>query len=71
MCYNAPMSINAKKLIDKLKTPKKPKAKSLTLYIDSDLFKEFKKACDEVSPSKVVAQMMKEFIDSTKEVKKK
>lgn len=64
------MAINAKKLIEKLKKPK-PSTKNITLYMDRTLFDAFKVACGGVPPSKVVSQMMREFIDSTKEVKKK
>ena len=61
------MAVDAKKIIKKLKGEGADNV-SATLYLDKKTYEKFREACKqvgpEVSPSKVINELMKEFIDS-------
>jgi hypothetical protein len=53
------MKLTSKKLINDLKTEKI----RISLYVDKKLYKEFQKSCKDVSASRVVEALMKQFIE--------
>jgi DNA-directed RNA polymerase beta' subunit len=56
--------IDAKKTIDKLRG--EADRERYSVYFSSSLYEEFKNHCGEISPSKVLEELMKEFIESSK-----
>lgn len=59
------MAIDAKKTLQKLKGEELNRG-PVSVYLDKDVFKEFKKACGNVPHSRVLEELMREFIDSAK-----
>ena len=41
------------------------------LYLNKESFKEFRKACYPLAPSKVIDELIREFLESKKKPKKK
>lgn len=56
--------MDAKKVMERLKG--EADRKSMTLYLSESVFSEFKTKCGKVSPSKVLEELMKDFIESSK-----
>lgn len=54
--------INAKRILERLE-PEQGRG-AVSLYLSQSIYKRFKKACGKVSPSKVIEELMKEFIAS-------
>lgn len=54
--------INAKKTIQKLKG--ETDRTRMSLYLSQSIFSKFKEACEEIPPSRVIEELMKEFIES-------
>lgn len=63
------MAIDAKKTLQKLRGEETKRGK-ITLYLDREIYELFKKQCAEIAPSRVINQLMLEFINSTKRHKK-
>ncbi len=65
------MAVDAKKVFEKLKG--ESDRGKVTLYLDKDLLKKFRKVCEpNTSASRVLEELMKEFIESAaKDFKKK
>lgn len=61
------LSMDAKKTIEKLRG--ESDRIRCSLYLSESLMSDFKEACMDVSPSKVMEVLMKEFIDSSKNSK--
>ena len=62
--------MDAKKTIEKLKG--EADRARMSLYLSQTIFNEFKTLCGEISPSRVMEELMKEFIkDSLKQKPKK
>lgn len=61
--------IDAKKTMNKLRGEADRSNK--TLYLSKTLFKEFESYCEKISPSKVIEELMKEFIESSKKSRPK
>lgn len=59
--------IDAKKTIERLKGESDKERYSV--YFSRFIFEEFKKHCGEISASKVLEELMKEFIESSKSSK--
>jgi hypothetical protein len=66
------MSIDAKIIAKRLKSVE-PKRSRLTLYLDTGLVRSFQHECRkmEISSNKTLEELMKEFIESAKDPKKK
>lgn len=56
--------IDAKKTMEKLRGEADRSNK--TLYLSRMLFAEFESFCGDISPSKVIEELMREFIESSK-----
>ena len=63
------MQTDAKKYLEKLRGEEIERGR-VTLYLNKALFEKFRKACEDVAPSKVVEQFMREFLESTDPKKK-
>jgi hypothetical protein len=61
--------INAKKTIKKLKG--EVDRKRMSLYLSESIFTKFKAACENIPPSRVMEELMKEFIKSKESSKNK
>lgn len=61
--------MDAKKTIEKLKG--EADRVSTTLYLSKSTYSEFKAACGDISPSRVLEELMKEFVQDAKTSKKK
>ncbi len=59
--------IDAKKIKEQLSEKKRA---PVTLYLNTELYFSFKKACDPVSPSRVIEKLMADFNESLKSNKK-
>ena len=59
--------MDAKKTIDKLRG--ESDRERVSLYLSQSILKDFKLACVEVSPSRVMEELMKEFIESAKKTR--
>lgn len=59
------MAIDAKKTLQKLRGEETKKGK-VTLYLDRELYSHFKKTCDDVAPSRVIEELMRDFVQSAK-----
>lgn len=55
--------IDAKKILNKLHGEEPPRG-AVTVYLNKGLYKDFKSTCKEVSASKVMEELMRQFIDS-------
>ena len=64
--YNDVM--DAKKTIEKLKG--ETDRQRVSLYLSQSIFTDFKKICGEISTSRVIEELMKEFLESNKSDKK-
>jgi hypothetical protein len=56
--------MDARKTIEKLKG--EADRTRMSLYLSQSIFNEFKTACGEVAPSRVIEELMKEFVESAK-----
>jgi hypothetical protein len=63
------MAIKYKKTIERLRG--EADRESMSLYISRTVFNEFKKACENVTPSRVLEELMRDFVDSYKKESKK
>lgn len=61
--------MDSKKIIKKLKG--ESDRERVSLYLSKSLLKEFRSYCGNVSPSKVMEELMREFIASAKSPSKK
>lgn len=63
-------SISIKFMIDAEKTMNKLRGEAdrsnKTLYLSKTLFAEFESYCDEIAPSRVIEDLMRQFIESSK-----
>jgi len=59
------MAVDAKRTLNKLRGEETKRGK-VTLYLDKELYRRFKKACSEVAPSRVVEELMRDFLKSAK-----
>lgn len=59
------MAIDAKKTLKRLRGEETKRGK-VTLYLDKDLYGQFKKACSGMPSSRVVEALMREFVKSAK-----
>ena len=57
--------INAKKTIQKLKG--ETDRTRLSLYLSQSVYAAFKEACEDIPPSRVIEELMKDFINSHNE----
>jgi hypothetical protein len=56
------VAVNSKALIKRLAAPPKRERGNTMLYLNKDLFAEFKKTCGTIAPSKVIEALMAEFV---------
>jgi DNA-binding MarR family transcriptional regulator len=56
--------MDAKKTIEKLRG--EADRKRISLYLSESIYEEFRQSCGEVSPSKVIEELMKEFVEDLK-----
>ena len=63
------MGINARKTLQKLRGAETKRGK-VTLYLDRELYNQFKKFCGDIPPSRVTESLMREFVESAKKNKK-
>jgi hypothetical protein len=61
--------MDAKKTIEKLRG--ESDRMRMSLYISQSIYEDFRKACGEVSPSRVMEELMREFVADLKTTKKK
>ena len=59
------MCMDAKKIIEKLRG--EADRQRVSLYLSQSILAEFRKACGDVAPSQVMEEMMKDFIQSSKD----
>ena len=57
--------IDGKKIIERIKKSSDDR-KKVSLYLSETLFESFKRACSEVSASRVMEELMKDFVESVK-----
>lgn len=62
------MPVDAKKMLEKIKVVDRG---PVNLYLDKSLYQSFKKACGDISASKVLEEFMREFIESAETPKKR
>lgn len=62
------MAIDAKITLQRLRGEATDKER-ISLYITKNTYDSFKLACEEIPVSRVIEQLMKEFIESSKNVK--
>ena len=55
--------MDAKKTIAKLKG--EADRARMSLYLSQSIFKDFKEVCGDIAPSRVIEELMKEFIESS------
>ena len=61
--------MDAKKTLDKLRG--EADRKTFSIYVSETIFEEFKAVCGPIAPSKVLEELMKEFVeDHASKVKK-
>jgi hypothetical protein len=58
------MSLDARKTLEKLKG--EADRERTSLYLSKSVMEEFKKVCDGISPSRVMEELMRDFVDSYK-----
>lgn len=60
------MSVNAKRIVDKLLPKPEPARGPVNLYLDKALYKKFQESCEKegISSSKATEELIREFIDS-------
>lgn len=63
------MPIDAKKTLQKLKGEESNRGPT-SLYLDKDLLKDFKKACGNIPYSRVIEELMREFLADAKKPSK-
>lgn len=64
--YSHPVAkVSAKKVIETLLRGEAQR-RSVTLYMDWDLWVEFKQSCREVTPSRVIEGYMRDFVESAR-----
>jgi hypothetical protein len=56
--------MDARKTIEKLKG--EADRTRMSLYLSQSIFNEFKSSCGDVAPSRVIEELMKEFIESSR-----
>ena len=56
--------IDAKAILEKLAAGKKDDREKTSLYLSRSLYERFKLACSDVSPSQVMEELMRLFLDS-------
>lgn len=61
--------MDAKKTIEKLRG--ETDRIRVSLYLSQSILTEFKEACGDVSPSRVMEELMKEFVQDAKNPRKK
>lgn len=61
--------VDAKKTIQKLKG--ETDRTRLSLYLSQSIYAKFKEACEDVPPSRVIEELMKDFIESHNGIKPK
>lgn len=59
--------LNAKALIDRLQT--EDDREKVSLYLSKSLYEKFKKSCGKASASRVMEELMKDFLENLKSVK--
>lgn len=59
------MKIEADKILEKLRK-KERKGRTVTMYLDSGVWKDFQDACKPVTASHVVEELLRQFLDSKK-----
>lgn len=59
------MKINAEEIIEKL-SKSEPIRKPISIFLDRPLYERFKTACGKVSASRVIEELMRQFLDSRK-----
>lgn len=60
------MSINGRKILKELKAGEAPRG-TVSLFLDKTLWRAFQLACGDVSPSKALEKLMREFLNSLDE----
>ena len=65
------MAIDGRNILRRLSISKKSDRERVSLYLSHGLYKEFKKNCDEISPSQVMEELMREFLNSLPKKNKK
>ena len=61
--------MDARKTIEKLKG--ESDRKTMSIYLSESVFEDFKKACGDLAPSRVLEELMKEFVEDIKKTKTK
>lgn len=61
--------INGQEILKRLSV--KPDRTKTTFYISQSLYEEFKRHCGEITSSKVLEELMRQFVASTKPSKRK
>lgn len=59
------MAIDADKIFKRLRGEDSWRG-SVTLYLNKRLYADFQDACGDIAPSKVIEELMKEFIESAR-----
>jgi hypothetical protein len=61
------MTIDGKKLLEKLSAARKEDRGRVTLYLSKPLYEEFRSRCGDIPASVVLEELLREFVASTPE----
>jgi hypothetical protein len=61
-----PMSIDSKKLLERVRLKGESRKGRVGLYLDKDLYKEFQALCPGVSASEVVQELIRQFVEDAR-----
>jgi hypothetical protein len=65
------MTINGNEILEKLAAAKKEDRAKISLYLSKSLYKEFKDRCGDIPASVVLEQLIREFLSTSTQKKKK
>lgn len=65
------MKIKATDILESIKKREGSGRKPVNMYLSAALWEKFQGACDDVSPSKVIEILIKQFLDSKNQEEKK
>ena len=65
------MKLNALEILENIKKVEKSDRKPVNMYLSHKLWSQFKAACDDVAPSKVIEELLTQFIASKQDDRKK
>jgi hypothetical protein len=64
---NTTMTIDGKKILEKLAAARKEERGRVTLYLSKAIYEEFRARCGDIPPSVVLEELLREFVASAPE----